>query len=85
MGVACKVLIPYKKLKYREGFINHIYGNMPEDQEHTPKWLLEINQDFKEKTGETLSHLNDKPGLEFSQIADMLEAVYIHKVNLKED
>lgn len=76
LGVACKVLIHEDNLSYREGVL---YGDFPNDQA-SPFWLTKINYDFKTKTGKDLSNLNDNADFSFDEIADLLEAVYVHKV-----
>lgn len=78
LGVACEVLIP-KGLQYveEEGFL---IGDFPDDQKYSPKWLTEINDDFSHKTSQELAQLNDVDHMSFDEIADCLEAVYIHKV-----
>lgn len=78
LGVACKVLIPRKKLELLND--RQLDGAFPEDQVYSPKWLIEINDNFSEKTGESLSKLNDTDHLSFSEIAICLELVYIHKI-----
>jgi len=75
LGVACKVLIPQEKLKFN--FQGLLYGGTPEDQPHSPKWLGEINKDLFEKTGRSLTNLNDTDKLSFNQIADELEKYYL--------
>ena len=101
LGLGCLLFTPKGKLeRFTDdsflGFKGTLYGETPEDQNHAPKWLKEINGDFEEKTGFNLSDLNDggvylgsdaSPdynslyhGLSFTEIADCIEAVYIHKV-----
>lgn len=78
LGVACKVLIPDDKLKLKDnGFLN---GGYPLSQPNTPRWLKHINDDFYRKTDGYLDDLNDKGRLTFNDIADLLEAVYVHEV-----
>jgi len=75
LGVACKVLAP----KY-ETIDGMLVGVVPRVDFGSPKWLSGINRDFEFETGKPLIQLNDKAGLRFDEIADLLEAVYIHKV-----
>lgn len=82
LGVACKVFVPDVLLeKTRNNFIS---GLFPAAQPHAPAWLKDINDDFLNKTGESLSVLNDGTGpslrLTFDEIADLLQAVYIQEV-----
>jgi len=78
LGLACKTLIPEKHL-----VLNHaefIFGTCPTRQTNAPKWLKEIDDDFMLKTSKYLTRLNDDEKFTFNEIADCLEAVYIHKV-----
>jgi hypothetical protein len=75
LGVACKVLIPDDQQKrYGDGLL---VGKMPHHQEHAPKWLRQINDDFSKTTGVWLVRLNDKFGKTFEEIADVIERVYL--------
>lgn len=78
LGVACKVLIP----KNKQNLIMDTYlnGSMPDDQDHAPEWLKEISNDFRDKTGNLLDVLNDDKGYTFTEIATLLELVYVHKM-----
>ena len=67
-----------------------------DNQPKAPRWLLDIGRDFESKTGINPAHLNDngislnladtlkiesiEEPLTFDEIADLLEAVYIHEV-----
>ena len=77
LGVACLVTIPKRKLETDD--MQFIIGAIPEDQQHAPKWLKDINEDFYEKTGHPLTIINDSGKYSFDDIADILELVYIHK------
>jgi hypothetical protein len=86
LGVACDLFIDKKKLVLSpsRGFMS---GAFPADQPKSPKWLANLNKDFKNITGEDIASLNDEGAnvyevkrLTFDEIADLLEAVYIHKV-----
>lgn len=91
MGVACKIFIPKHKLLIEHGDIT---GDFPSRQTHSPGWLAMINNDFTLKTGDSLSTINDSGAIigldslglnyrqpvSFDEIADLLEAVYVHKV-----
>lgn len=77
LGVACKVLIKEEKiLRGHDGFI---YGEKPEKQPASPRWLKNINDDFLDKTEEPLVWVNDGMDFTFPEIATLLELVYIHK------
>ena len=83
LGVACKIFIPKNKiLKDRKGFI---HGAIPDEQYASPKWLNDIDHDFRLMTGVYLSMLNDD-GIEdldpftFDEISDLVESVFILKV-----
>lgn len=78
LGVACRILIPENKHDKR--FNGTLWGGLPSDQSHAPKWLIKIDDDFCEKTGKSLIQLNDNDGFSFSEIATLLELVYIHKI-----
>lgn len=76
LGVACKVLSKnYKKQK--NGMLS---GKLPSKSLGAQKWVVNINYDFDSKTGKPLVTLNDIFRFNFDEIADLLEAVYIHKV-----
>lgn len=77
LGVACKVFIPDKD-KQKDEF-GCLVGATMEDQPFAPLWLQDINNDFLLKTGHQLVEVNDDMGFSFNEIADCLEAVYIHK------
>ena len=81
LGVACKILIPKAKLKTRDD--GAIAGGIPEVQRYSPKWLKDIDDDFKEKAHRSLTSLNDKHNNSFDEIADLLEIVYIHKADFE--
>lgn len=82
LGVACKALIPEDKLELNDdGFLNAGY---PLSQPNAPEWLKNINVDFSKKAGRSLDVLNDCEGFTFDEIADVLEAVYVHGVMEKE-
>lgn len=95
LGVACKVFISEKKIIKYTDFTDTMRGEDPRDQYNSPKWLKNINRDFRDKTTMLLSQLNDAgitsdnetvfeniniPPFTFDEIADLLEAVYIHEV-----
>lgn len=84
MGVACDIFIPKNQLnKDKFGCIS---GSFPVSQNNAPIWLKNIDSDFSHKTGYKLSSLNDgRVSLfiirhTFDEIADLLEAIYIHEV-----
>jgi hypothetical protein len=75
LGVGCAVLIkePIRQFGY-------IIGGFPTQQPHAPKWFRSINGNFAENVGFTLSYLNDSGQYSFTEIATLLELVYIHKI-----
>jgi hypothetical protein len=86
LGVACDLFIDKKKIVL-DPSRGLMAGAFPEDQPKSPKWLANLNKDFKNLTGEDIASLNDEGSyvcevgrLTFNEIADLLEAVYIHKV-----
>ena len=76
LGVACIVLIPQDKLFLSPSVLPDgstyakLYGVYPGAQTHAPRWLKDINDDFKAKTGIALSDRNDNDNWSFTQIAD---------------
>lgn len=74
LGVACRLFIAAPNL----GDNGYLDGNIPNKamQPDVPSWLENINNDFKERTDQSLTGLNDN-GVSFNEIADQLEAVYI--------
>ena len=73
LGVACEVIIPKKKQKRDSS--KRLKGSFPETP--SPKWLIEVNDDYQEKTGkDTLSTLNDEYEETFKQIATKLMKTY---------
>ena len=78
LGVGCKVIIQANLISFTgNGFID---GLQPVDQPAAPKWLINIDEEFNEKTGRSLISLNDSYGFTFPEIATLLELVYIHKI-----
>jgi hypothetical protein len=87
LGVACEILIPEKKKRRdSKGFIE---GMLPNEQ-NAPRWLKHISDDLDERLNDAaggddyednhLPALNDDEKLNFNELADILEAVYIHGV-----
>ena len=76
LGIACKVL-GFRKDCYPNG---RLYGVEPECQPMSPTWLERINNDFENRTGSSIVVMNDCKKMTFDEIADTLEAVYIHGV-----
>ena len=80
LGVACKVFIPESKIKRKSRAPTQLFGPFPSHQSFAPMWLKDININFEARTMKRLSILNDSGEYNFNEIADMLEAVYIHEV-----
>lgn len=78
LGVGCKIMIPGNKQKVDN--MKRLVGCSPISQPFAPQWLKDINGDFCLKTGRSLIALNDWEGYTFSEIATLLELVYIHKI-----
>lgn len=85
LGVACKIFIPESKQRIKEDEM--LYGYLPDELFYSPKWLKAIDSNFGEDSRTnpkskniSLSDLNDSRGFSFDEIADVLEAVYIHEV-----
>ena len=70
LGVAMKTL----NVKCTPGDMRE--ASLPNEIISTPQWLRDINSDFREKTGEYLSSLNDEKDFKFNEIADALEITY---------
>lgn len=77
LGVGCKVFIPEKLQATFEG---RLTGQRPNEQPASPIWLQQINDDFDDKVGLSLTYINDAIGFTFPEIATLLELVYIHKI-----
>jgi hypothetical protein len=78
LGVATKCLVPLSQIEIdHEGYL---IGTVPFDQKSAPKWLKEISLDFNKQTGYHLTSLNDVYGYSFTEIATLLELIYIHKI-----
>lgn len=83
LGVACDIFAKnYQRLSN-----GNLMGSLPSVNNGAPQWLADMEKDFFEKTnGVALSGLNDDGmgfsfgSLNFDEIADCLEAVYLHKV-----
>lgn len=76
LGVACKVLIPNTE-SLQKALSDYGY---PDIEMGSPKWLHRIDYNIKGEFGfDRLSNLNDSYGASFDEIADLLEAVYIHR------
>ena len=77
LGVACEILIPEsKKMRFESGLL---IGGEPQDQDNSPKWLLDVDNHVRAKTGMGLYEMNDDEKFTFNEIADVLELVYIHE------
>lgn len=78
LGVACDIFIDKKDLELNsKGFIK---GGSPSSQKNSPVWLNKISLLHSAITRTSLVELNDIEGFTFNEIADCLEAVYIHEV-----
>jgi hypothetical protein len=75
LGVACSVLIPEDQQELNDA--GYLAGGYPNSQLHSPEWLKDINREFRNKTGRSLSELNDGDSLSFNEIADKLEQNYL--------
>lgn len=86
LGVACKVFVQNPSLYENGSLMGGVgFGN----HNGVPEWLDQINSDFGNKTKIQLWELNDGTdqtraldleSLNFDEIADCLELVYIHKI-----
>ena len=77
LGVACVLTIPKSKIIIVD---DYLMGGLPKEKKYAPKWLKRINSHFKQKTRINLTTLNDDEDFTFSEIATLLELVYIHKM-----
>jgi len=55
-------------------------GGYPAAPFNSPEWLTMMDKDFREKSGQRLSSLNDKEGFTHQEIAMLLELVYVYKM-----
>lgn len=77
LGVACEIF-SHDPIRTSDG---RLTGGFPYTYRGAPLWLEKINDDFGNRVqGFILSVLNDEEKFTFNEIADCLEAVYIHKV-----
>lgn len=77
LGVAVDQFVPKKHQWRTKG---EIQGGEPACHDHAPEWLKKISLRFEKTAGDSLINLNDMQGFTFDEIADCLEAVYIHEV-----
>ena len=77
LGVACKVVIPQEDLITDNEIL---IGQFPKSQQ-APVWLRLINDNFYEKVGKELTSLNDNYNFTFLQIAELIEDLYIKKLD----
>ncbi len=85
LGVGCMVTIPKNKLLIypaSKNELRNLMGSTPNSQEASPVWLKVVDVAFEWKTSKSLVHLNDTLGLTFAEIADLLYAVYILKIDI---
>lgn len=82
LGVGCVVLGDKSKLSYyTASYGETLVGGMPNAQGRAvPKWLSWINIEVMRTFGYSLSQLNDHYKYTFDEIADILEAIYVHRV-----
>lgn len=78
LGVACKVVIPQEDLLIDP--YGTLIGQFPSYQ-HAPMWLILIDNNFYAKVGKQLSSLNDNYNFTFLQIAELIEDLYIKKLD----
>jgi lysophospholipase L1-like esterase len=78
LGVACAVTIPANKLETWGDSI--LCGVGPHRQSGAPRWLAQINSDFRDRNAESIMNLNHKKGYSFKQIADELLKTYQHEL-----
>lgn len=79
LGVAVDLFNP----KHDKDGDGEFEGGLPESTYGDPEWLEKINDDFCIQAGRSLSMLNDGINVEehsFTEIATLLELVYIHKM-----
>ncbi len=83
LGVACDIFITENANLNDRGQLKGCY---PMEQPNAPQWLKDINKDFDDLTkdeagvGFRIETMNDYEKMTFDEIADCLEAVYIHEV-----
>lgn len=78
LGVGCVITISEEKLELNPDYDGAIIaGDMPHRQKHAPKWLVLIDEDIKQRTGDvdSLAAMNDD-GVEHTEIADFVLEVY---------
>lgn len=80
LGVLYKTQIPEDKIRYRNNGKDYIFGGLPKHQPNAKKWMKNIDTSFDYMTSHSLIDLNDELYFTFDEIADLLEAVYIHEV-----
>lgn len=91
LGVACDVFIP-KDERGVHPTTGFLWGDLPDFQSYSPRWIKQVNVDFRIKTKHKwyagqdvgvndasygLTALNDYLDFTFEEIADTLEAVYL--------
>lgn len=73
LGVACALTIPEEDLKLNA--LGSMLGALPTDLP-APTWLKKVNDNFEQRTGRCLTHLNDDKYYTFTQIARELRKEY---------
>lgn len=53
-----------------------LMGEVPKNQWAAPRWLKKIDEDFYNKTGKSLTYLNDDNRISHGEIADELLKAY---------
>lgn len=74
LGVACQEFISEFEIQLSPS------GEIMSNIQNAPQWIKTMDTLFLTKAGRWLSNLNDVDELSFDEIADCLEAVFVHKV-----
>lgn len=78
LGVGCKIFTPEDKQRKDE--FGYLVGDTAISQPDAPEWLKDISSDVNRKIGTSLVLLNDHSNFSFSEIATILELLYIHEI-----
>lgn len=94
LGVACTLLsIGAYATEDRYGISDYVSeeesfmgsflrGSLPIQEDGAPAWLTHIDDDAHTKTGRRLSTLNDKYGWSFTDIAELLDILYLQGLSV---